>query len=40
MTSIALAYRNGLSTAHSIVKETREIISNVLSTEYLNYYQH
>jgi len=36
MTSIALAYRIGLSTAHSIVKETCEIISNVLSTEYLN----
>lgn len=34
-TSIALAYRIGLSTAHSIVKETCEIISNVLSTEYL-----
>lgn len=36
MTSIALAYRIGLSTAHSIVKETCEIISNVLNTEYLN----
>ncbi|XP_039304377.1 uncharacterized protein LOC120357603 [Solenopsis invicta] len=36
MTSIALAYRIGLLTAHSIVKETCEIISNVLSTEYLN----
>jgi len=36
MTSIALAYRIGLSTAHSIVKETCEIILNVLSIEYLN----
>jgi len=36
MTSIALEYLIGLSTAHSIVKEICEIISNVFSTEYLN----
>jgi len=36
MTSIALAYRIGLSTAYSIVKETCKIISNIFSTEYLN----
>ncbi|XP_018395112.1 PREDICTED: uncharacterized protein LOC108773704, partial [Cyphomyrmex costatus] len=35
MTSIALAYCVGLSTAHSVIPETCEIISNALGTKYL-----
>ncbi|KYM96851.1 hypothetical protein ALC62_12479 [Cyphomyrmex costatus] len=35
MTSIALAYRVGLSTAHSVIPETCEIISSALGTKYL-----
>lgn len=36
MTSLALAYRIDVSTAHSIVRETCEVIANELSTEYLS----
>lgn len=36
MTSIALAYRIGISTAHNIVSETCEIISDILNIEYLS----
>lgn len=36
MISIALAYRVVLLTAHSVIRETCEIISNILGTEYLN----
>lgn len=36
ITSLALAYRIGVSTAHSVARETCEVIANVLSTEYLS----